>query len=367
MSVYVFLNDTYADWELGYLLPELLQHQRKAVTFGLTRKAVKSLGSLMVTPEISLSDIDLPSVQAVILPGGLFWKNFESPELDVFVKELRARRIPIAGICAATGYLARLGMLDSVTHTSNSPAFLKERSPSYTGGARYLAQMAASDDGIITAGGLGAVDFTYEILSALKIGDQKYRDTWYRMFKHGEEPREEQRENQAASWTNVVSLESLTFERDGSVPESYTYETAPAAFSSKLGAKKLGWNVALLPPGKFSCPYHFHHSEEEVFLVLEGRAILRQPNGYREIEKGDLIFFATTPEGAHQIYNHTDKPLKYLALSSLDPLDLGEFPDSGKISVRKLKQVFQAGSAVDYWTDEKDPARFWPSEQLRKR
>ena len=44
MSVYVFLNNDYADWELGYLLPELVmapdspkyQKNRKSITtFGL--------------------------------------------------------------------------------------------------------------------------------------------------------------------------------------------------------------------------------------------------------------------------------------------------------------------------------------------
>jgi uncharacterized cupin superfamily protein len=72
------------------------------------------------------------------------------------------------------------------------------------------------------------------------------------------------------AWENIVNLERLAFEPDTEVPEAYAYEASPVALGSKMGAKKLGWNVSVLPPGKFSCPYHFHHSEEELFLILEG-------------------------------------------------------------------------------------------------
>jgi len=164
-------------------------------------------------------------------------------------------------------------------------------------------------------------------------------------------------------WKNIVNLNNLEFESDYS-RENYKYDVAPAAYSSKLGAKKLGFNVSALPPGQFSCPYHFHHSEEELFLVLDGKAMLRQANQFREVIKGDLIFFSTDPEGAHQFYNHTDRPFKYLALSTLDELDVCEYPDSKKINVRKLKKIYQAGSEVDYLKDEESPAQYWPKEHL---
>ena len=166
-------------------------------------------------------------------------------------------------------------------------------------------------------------------------------------------------------WKNIVNLENLDFEPDPSVPGNYEYQTAPKAFASAMGAKKLGWNVSVIPPGKFSAPYHFHHSEEELFLVLDGKAILRQGNQYREVIKGDLIFFGTTPEAAHQFYNHSDSPLRYLALSTLDSFDVCEYPDSKKINVRKIKKIFQEKTAVPYWTDEEDPEKYWPKKHLR--
>ena len=166
------------------------------------------------------------------------------------------------------------------------------------------------------------------------------------------------------TWKNIVNLESLKFKPDHT-RENYRYDFAPAVDAPAMGAKKLGCNVSLLPPGQFSCPYHFHHSEEELFLVLEGKAMLRQADQYREVTKGDLIFFSTNIEGAHQFYNHTELPFKYLTLSTMDALDVCEYPDSKKINVRKLNKIFQAGTEVEYLKDEEKPARFWPKEFLR--
>lgn len=168
------------------------------------------------------------------------------------------------------------------------------------------------------------------------------------------------------NWKNIVNLENLEFKTE-TVPGGTQYEIAPAACAENMGANKLGFNVSSIAPGEFSAPYHFHHSEEELFLVLEGKAMLRQNNQYREVTKGDLIFFATGPEGAHQFYNHTDQTFKYFALSNCnDPFEVAEYPDSKKVMVRKIKKVFEIDSAVGYFKGEEDPRQFWPKEYLRK-
>jgi uncharacterized cupin superfamily protein len=165
------------------------------------------------------------------------------------------------------------------------------------------------------------------------------------------------------TWKNIVNIDCVELEKN-STGEHYHNEWK--ALSSDVGAKKLGFNISLLKPGEFSCPYHFHHSEEELFLVLEGKAMLRQADRYREVSKGDLIFFETSAEGAHQIYNHTHEPFKYFALSTNDPFEVCEYPDSKKMSVVKLRKTFQLESAVEYLRGEEDPRKCWPKEHLRK-
>ena len=163
------------------------------------------------------------------------------------------------------------------------------------------------------------------------------------------------------NWNNIINLETLEYKAEAAAA-NYAGETA--ALASKMGAKKLGFHAEILLPKQFSCPYHFHHSEEELFLVLDGKAMLRQSDEFREVKKGDLIFFTNSAEGAHQFYNHTDLPFKFLALSTNDDFEVCEYPDSKKINVTKIKKVFQAGTEVPYFTGEEDPKKFWPKEYL---
>jgi hypothetical protein len=45
--------------------------------------------------------------------------------------------------------------------------------------------LAVSDDGVITASGLGNVEFAREIFRLLKVYDDNDLRTWYDMFKRG--------------------------------------------------------------------------------------------------------------------------------------------------------------------------------------
>ncbi|MEK6705385.1 MAG: cupin domain-containing protein [Bdellovibrionota bacterium] len=149
------------------------------------------------------------------------------------------------------------------------------------------------------------------------------------------------------------------------VQAGYDFLNSFQGFAAEDLLKEDGFHAEILPPGQFSCPYHFHHSEEELFLVLEGKAMLRQANRFREVSKGDLIFFTNSSDGAHQFYNHSHQPFRFLALSTMDDFEVCEYPDSKKINVTKIKKVFQGGTDVDYLKDEENPSRFWPKEHLR--
>jgi uncharacterized cupin superfamily protein len=162
---------------------------------------------------------------------------------------------------------------------------------------------------------------------------------------------------------NVTNLDSLELEAVG----EQDYRGAVAYISRKLGSWHLGFHLEVLDPGNFSCPYHFHHAEEELFLVLDGRATLRQNDEYRHVGPGDLVFSPLGAEYAHQFYNHTDAPFRFLAISNLAQWDVCEYPDSGKLSVRGRAKMFEVDAAVDYWKGETEPHARWPDEILAGR
>lgn len=155
----------------------------------------------------------------------------------------------------------------------------------------------------------------------------------------------------------VINLDELEMEHTG---EEKGFEQAYGVISDHIGAKRLGYNLTVCPPGKRACPFHNHHVNEEMFLILDGEGILRFGDQEYPLRKNDIV---ACPPGkrdvAHQIINTGTVDLKYLALSTRDPYEVCEYPDSNKVGTftgeignRDLRLMFRADTAVDYMDGE---------------
>ena len=123
----------------------------------------------------------------------------------------------------------------------------------------------------------------------------------------------------------------------------------------QIGAKKLGYNLTAVPPGKRAYPFHNHRSNEEMFYILEGRGEVRIGAETFPIRAGDFIACPPGgPELAHQIVNTGTAELKYLAVSTMRGPEVCEYPDSGKIGVLSdsIRYVNRSDSQVGYWDGE---------------
>lgn len=123
-----------------------------------------------------------------------------------------------------------------------------------------------------------------------------------------------------------------------------------------IGARELGYALVSLDPGKRSCPYHFHHAEEEMFHVLQGQGFLRQGDeeGEEELElgPGDFIAFPPGTRIAHQFINRSDAPFVYLAVSTIIRSDVCEYPDSDKILFRQSRTMVRRQPVLEYFDGE---------------
>jgi uncharacterized cupin superfamily protein len=129
----------------------------------------------------------------------------------------------------------------------------------------------------------------------------------------------------------VVNLDELDFSR--TVKQGEKFEAKLAPVGSLVGAKMLGYNVTVVPPGKRAFPFHNHHANEEMFLVIEGSGILRFGDGEYGLRPGDVVGCPCgTKEVAHQIINTGSGDLRYLAVSTMAGTDVCEYPDSGKFA-----------------------------------
>jgi uncharacterized cupin superfamily protein len=156
----------------------------------------------------------------------------------------------------------------------------------------------------------------------------------------------------------IVNLDEVTAFDD--VEDNGIFTSKRALFSASIGARQLGYNLTVLPPGKVQCPFHVHRAEEEMFLILDGEGELRFGDARYPLRKHDVIACPTGgPELAHQIINTGSVDLRYLALSTLAEVEVCEYPDSGKVSVlagrageHGLWKVFRAEATVDYYDRE---------------
>jgi putative intracellular protease/amidase len=167
-STAVLVFEGFADWEPAYALTGLRQWGRHSVTtYGYDLSPVRSMGGLTVVPDRALEDLD--GVEMLLLPGGNMWEQgYPADRLEPVLHRLVAESIPVAGICAATVALARAGLFRDRRHTSNGRDFLRHYAPGYETPDGYVDQLAVADRGIISASGLGAVEFAVEIFTTLR-------------------------------------------------------------------------------------------------------------------------------------------------------------------------------------------------------
>lgn len=135
-----------------------------------------------------------------------------------------------------------------------------------------------------------------------------------------------------------------------------------ARIGYELGAERLGVSLWELRPGQAAYPYHFHLGEEELLVVLAGEPALRTPDGWRDVAEGEVLSFPRGEEGAHQLVNRGEAPVRFLAISTNGDPDLVVYPDSGKLGAGErrprgggLRKWFRLDDAVDYYDGEQPP------------
>ena len=118
---------------------------------------------------------------------------------------------------------------------------------------------------------------------------------------------------------------------------------------------KLGATLYEVLPGKTGGYFHFHHGAEELLIVLRGAPTLRDALGERTLAEGDVVLFSVGPEGAHQLINRTDAPVRYVFVSNRPSPEVVEYPDSRQLSAMALTESQLGGPLWDIRTlDEQD-------------
>jgi len=174
-TIYVYVLDTLADWELGYVTSELNSGrffkkgaQRVSLkTVSYSKEPITTMGGMTIVPNCLIDDIVVSETSMLLLPGADTWNDPKHGAVIEKAGELLSAGAAVCAICGATAALANFGLLNERPHTSNGPGFLELVSPGYKGQSFYIDEPSVADNNLITASCTGALLGTVNIFSQI--------------------------------------------------------------------------------------------------------------------------------------------------------------------------------------------------------
>ena len=189
--LFILLNE-YTDWEGAFLSTALhvgvipgSDVKYEVHTVAPTSDAVRSIGGFRILPDYSFENMP-KEYAALVLIGGNHWGSPEAELVVPLVQEALDKGKIIGTICNGASFLCSHGFLNNVKHTGNGLDQLKKwGGEKYTNEAGYVEAQAVSDKNIVTANGVGHLEFTREMLLLLKANSPEQIDAWYDFYKNG--------------------------------------------------------------------------------------------------------------------------------------------------------------------------------------
>lgn len=193
-TIYVYVLDTLADWEMGYVTAELNSGRffkkdaphLSLKTVSYSKEPIRTMGGLTILPDCLIEDMVVSETSMLLLPGANTWNDPKHSAILEKANELLSLGGTVCAICGATAALANFGLLNQRLHTSNGPGFLEMVSPGYKGQRFYVDQPSVAANHLITASSTGALLWAKQIIEHLGVFQPNTLDAWYAYFSTGE-------------------------------------------------------------------------------------------------------------------------------------------------------------------------------------
>jgi len=193
-TIYVYVLDTLADWELGHVISELNSGrffkkgaQRVSLkTVSYSKEPIYTMGGMTIVPDCFIDDIVVSKTSMLLLPGADTWNDPKHAAVIEKASEFLVLGAAVGAICGATAALANFGLLDQRPHTSNGPGFLEMVSPGYKGQSFYIDKPSVAENNLITAGCTGALLWAKQIIEYLDVFETNTLESWYKYFSTGD-------------------------------------------------------------------------------------------------------------------------------------------------------------------------------------
>src|SRR5687768_2421528 len=109
------------------------------------------------------------------------------------------------------------------------------------------------------------------------------------------------------------------------------HEIAKGRFRKRLGdaggLTQFGVNLCRLEPGSASSQRHWHETEDEFVVVLDGELVLIEDGGETVMKAGDAAAFKAGVRNGHHLVNRSDRDALLLEIGSRHANERGGYSD----------------------------------------
>lgn len=116
-----------------------------------------------------------------------------------------------------------------------------------------------------------------------------------------------------------VDLSSVEASNRTGYPDPFHHEMAGRwwkRIAPLAGLTELGASHVVMEPGAWSSQRHWHEGEDELVIMLTGKAILVEDDGEVEVGPGDVLAWAKGVANGHHLINRSDEPCSFIAISA---------------------------------------------------
>lgn len=116
------------------------------------------------------------------------------------------------------------------------------------------------------------------------------------------------------------------------------------------GLTQFGVNIVTLEPGALASLRHWHASEDEFAMVLEGEMVLIEDGGETPMRPGDCAAWTAGAPNGHRFVNRIDRPARFLVVGTRSKDELVTYSDVD-MKIRRgaagVEVMYHDGSAWD--------------------
>lgn len=116
-----------------------------------------------------------------------------------------------------------------------------------------------------------------------------------------------------------IDLESLEQSNSTGYPPPFD-EPVAGRWQRKVGEAagfgRLGARHVVLQPGAWSSQRHWHDGEDELLVMLSGRAMLIEDDGETELDPGDIAAWPAGSRNGHHLVNRSGEPCSFVCVSA---------------------------------------------------